>query len=143
MFIGEYSYSIDHKGRVALPPKFRARLGLGCVVTKGLDNALFLFPHEEWQKLAEKLSNLPLTSSRARAFTRLMLSGAIDLEPDKQGRITIPLYLREFAQLRESVVVAGLYNRVEIWSKSAWEKYQKENEEDSSAIAENLSELGI
>lgn len=145
MFIGEYEYSLDKKGRVAIPAKFRANLASGCVVTRGIDNCLFLYPKEEWEKLAKKLANLPISQSNSRAFTRLMLAGAMDVEMDKQGRIVLPKYLREYAQLidKDKVVVAGLYNRMEIWDVNKWEKYKKRAENSSSDIAEQLKELGV
>ena len=142
MFIGEYTYSIDQKGRVALPAKFRKDLADGCVVTRGLDKSLFLYPIAEWQKIASKLAALPLTSPKARAFTRLMLAGAMDVELDKQGRITIPVYLREFAQIEKSLVIAGLYDRLEVWSERAWKDYRDKTEKDEE-FAENLNDLGI
>ncbi len=142
MFIGEYTYSIDPKGRVALPAKFRNKLAEGCVVTRGLDKSLFIYPKEEWNKIADKLASLPLTSAKARAFARLMLAGAMDVELDKQGRITIPGYLREFAQINRSVVVAGLYNRLEVWSEEIWKKYKNKTQKDDE-FAENLNDLGI
>jgi len=142
VFIGEYTYSIDQKGRVALPAKFRNKLASGCVVTRGLDKSLFIYPMEEWQKIASKLASLPLTSAKARAFTRLMLAGAMDVELDKQGRITIPGYLREFASIKKSVVVAGLFDRLEVWAEDAWKEYRKKTEKDEE-FAENLTDLGI
>ena len=142
MFIGEYTYSIDQKGRVALPAKFRNKLASGCVVTRGLDKSLFIYPMDEWQKIAEKLASLPLTSAKARAFARLMLAGAMDLELDKQGRITIPGYLREFASIENSVVVAGLFDRLEVWSENSWKEYRQKTEKDEE-FAENLTDLGI
>lgn len=142
MFIGEYTYSIDQKGRVALPAKFRSKLAGGCVVTRGLDRSLFIYPMEEWQKIASKLASLPLTSPKARAFARLMLAGAMDVELDKQGRITIPGYLRGFAKIKKSLVIAGLYNRLEIWAEESWKDYREKTEKDEE-FAENLSDLGI
>ena len=143
MFIGEYKHSIDQKGRLAVPVKFRAKLASGAVVTRGLDGSLFLYPQEEWQKLAQKLSELPISQSDARAFLRLMLAGAMDVEIDKQGRITIPGYLREYAGIKNSVVVAGLFNRLEIWSSEKWDTYKQTTEKESESIAEHLGDLGI
>src|SRR3989339_2072886 len=111
MFIGEYQHNIDPKGRLAVPAKFRQILTKGAVVTKGLDDCLFLYPKVEWQKLADKLAALPISKANTRAFARLMLAGAMDVEVDKQGRVMIPEYLRKFANVTKSVVVAGLYNR--------------------------------
>lgn len=143
MFIGEYIHALDAKGRLAVPAKFRALLKKGCVVTRGLDNCLFLYTQQEWNKLAEKLAALPMSQSNTRAFARLMLAGAMDVSLDKQGRIIIPDYLRDFATMKKKVVVAGLYNRLELWDEAAWNKYKKVTEKDTNAIAENLEGLGI
>jgi len=143
MFIGEYNHTIDQKGRLAVPSKFRARLGRGAVVTRGLDSCLFLYPKEEWEKLASKLSNLPIGQKDARAFARLMLAGAMDAPIDKQGRIILPSYLREFAGLGSNVVVAGLYSRVEIWDESKWTAYKKKTEQETDKLAEQMGELGV
>jgi MraZ protein len=143
MFIGEYNHSIDEKGRLAIPVKFRKALAKGAVVTRGLDTSLFLFPKEEWGKLAEKLASLPLGQSNSRAFARLMLAGAMDVSLDKQGRVVLPEYLREYASLMKNVVVTGLYNRIEIWDESKWASYKKQVESDADAVAEKLGELGI
>lgn len=143
MFIGEYQHSIDEKGRLAMPVKFRARMAGGAVVTKGLDNCLSVYTLEEWEKLAEKLAALPLTQAASRAFARLMLAGATQVVIDKQGRVNIPGYLREYAGLSGQVVVAGLFSRVEVWSQKSWQEYQSKTEGDSSAIAEELSNLGV
>lgn len=143
MFIGEYRHNLDEKGRLAVPVKFRESLKGGAVITKGLDNCLFLYSKEEWAKLAEKLSNMPISQGNARAFARMMLAGAFDVDIDKQGRVVVPSALRAFAGIKGSTVVAGLFNRVEIWEEKAWETYQNETEKDSNEIAENLGELGI
>jgi len=143
MFIGEYHHSIDDKGRLAIPMKFRGDLAKGAVVTRGLDTSLFLFPKEEWDKLAEKLAGLPLGQSNSRAFARLMLAGAMDVEVDKQGRVVLPEYLREYASLSKQVVVAGLYNRLEIWNAEKWQTYKTSIEQDVGGIAERLGELGV
>ena len=124
MFIGEYRHTIDEKGRLAIPIKFRTDLAKGAVVTRGLDNCLFLYSIEEWQKLADKLSKLPISKANTRAFSRLMLAGAMDVELDKQGRVIVPDYLRKYAGMKKNVVVAGLYNRLEIWDEEDWEKYK-------------------
>ncbi|OQA36923.1 MAG: cell division protein MraZ [Parcubacteria group bacterium ADurb.Bin326] len=142
MFVGQYNHSMDAKGRVALPAKFRAELKKA-VVTKGLDNCLFVYPKKEWDKMAEKLAALPVAKANTRAFSRLMLAGAMEIEFDKQGRVILPEYLRSFAGLKKDVVVAGLYTRLEIWDQEAWLKYQKEMEKNSNDIAENLNELGV
>lgn len=143
MFIGEYSHNIDDKGRLAIPAKFRNSLSKGTVVTRGLDSCLFLYTKKEWEKLAEKLAALPISQANSRAFARLMLAGAMDVELDKQGRIMLPEYLREFATVKKNVVIAGLYNRLEIWDAELWNKYKGQTEAESGAIAEKMSELGV
>lgn len=143
MFIGEYSHNLDDKGRVAVPSKFRIRLNKGAVVTRGIDNCLFLYTKDEWQKLAEKLAALPISQANNRAFARLMLAGAMDVELDKQGRIILPEYLRQFAQIKKEVVIAGLYDRLEIWDQVIWNKYKIQTESQSSEIAERMAELGV
>ncbi len=143
MFIGEYNHNLDDKGRVAVPAKFRAILKSGAVVTKGLDNCLFLYSKKEWQELAMKLAKLPISKSNTRAFSRLMLGGAMDVNFDNQGRIMLPEYLRKFAGLKKNLIIAGLYNRLEIWDETAWNKYKKGTEKKSADIAEALGELGV
>jgi MraZ protein len=143
MFIGEYSHSLDEKGRVAVPKKFRTDLELGGVVTKGLDQCLWIYTYEEWKNIATKLSNLPISQTNTRAFARLMLAGAMDITIDKQGRVIIPEYLRQYAGLQKKVVVAGLYDRLEVWDETRWSEYKQKTELEADAIAEQLSELGI
>ena len=143
MFIGEYHHNLDQKGRVAIPIKFRERLNEGAIMTRGLDNCLFLFDASAWEKLAEKLINLPLAQSNSRAFTRLMLAGAQEAEQDSQGRVLIPEYLRQYAGLEKQVIIAGLYNRIEIWNFEKWREYSTSTEVSSVEIAEKLGELGI
>jgi MraZ protein len=143
MFIGEFQASIDDKGRVSIPAKFRPLLKAKIVVTRGLDNSLFLYRLEEWKKLAEKLASLPISTANTRAFSRLMLAGAMDCEIDKQGRIILPAYLKEFAKINKKVIIAGLYNRIEIWSEELWTAYKIQTEQQSNAIAEQLGSLGV
>jgi MraZ protein len=143
MFIGEYTHNVDNKGRLAIPAKFRRNLKRGSVVTRGLDNCLAVYPGQEWKKLATKLSTLPISQSNTRAFSRLMLAGAADASPDKQGRIMLPEYLRSYAGIQKNVVIAGLYNRVEIWDANIWAHYKCATEKDSGAIAEQLGGLGV
>ncbi len=143
MFIGEFSHNLDSKGRMAIPAKFRQKLTGGAIITRGLDRCLFVFTNKDWEMLAQKLIALPLAQANSRAFVRLMLAGATDCELDKQGRILIPDYLREYAGLKKQVVVAGLYNRIEIWGSEAWREYKAKTEGASDEIAEKLSELGI
>ena len=143
MFIGEYKYNLDIKNRLALPSKFRKLFNTGAVITKGLDNCLFIYTIKEWNKLSEKLANLPFSQAKSRAFSRMILAGAMDVKVDKQGRIILPDYLKNFAEINKRVVIAGLYNRLEVWDEKLWYKYQKNSEKDSTGIAEGLSSLGI
>ncbi|MBI3421008.1 MAG: division/cell wall cluster transcriptional repressor MraZ [Candidatus Sungbacteria bacterium] len=138
MFIGEYSHSLDEKGRVSIPAKFRPDFGGGVVVTRGLDRCLFVYPKSEWQKMAQKLADLPLGQPKSRAFARLMLAGAWDCELDAQGRVMVPEYLRTFASLSKHAIIAGLYNRLEIWDEDAWHIYESAAEAESDAIAEEI-----
>lgn len=143
MFIGEYQHSIDEKGRLAVPSKFRDELAKGAVVTRGLDQCLFVYTLTEWEKLATKLANLPISKANTRAFARLMLSGAMDVRLDKQGRIVLPDYLKDYAGVSKKVVVTGLYNRLEIWDEGTWKKYKDGTEKTSGDIAEQLGELDV
>lgn len=143
MFIGEFSYKIDSKKRLAVPSKFRDELNGKAVVTRGLDGCLFLYKIDEWQALAEKISNLPLAQSDARSFARVMLAGAMEVELDSSGRILIPDYLKKYADLNKEVVIAGVYNRMEIWDKKKWDDYKSTTEEEVGDIAERLKELGV
>jgi MraZ protein len=143
MFIGEYQATIDEKGRISVPAKFRTQLKSKVVVTRGLDSSLFLYTLDEWKKLAEKLASLPISTANTRAFSRLMLAGAMDCEIDKQGRITLPMYLKDFAKINKRLVFAGLYNRIEIWSDELWQKYKAATEKESNQIAEQLGDLGV
>lgn len=143
MFIGEYGLTLDAKGRISVPVKFRAMLGSLAIITRGLDRSLFLYPKAEWEKIAVKLSQLPLAKANSRAFARLMLAGAFEAQLDKLGRLIIPEYLRKFASLTKKIIVAGLYSRIEIWDEEIWESYKTNTERESSSIAEALGELGI
>lgn len=143
MFIGEYKYNLDSKNRLALPSKFRKLFSPGAVITKGLDSCLFIYTAKEWSKLVEKLAQLPISQAKSRAFSRLMLAGAMDVNLDGQGRIILPDYLKDFANLNKKVVVAGLYNRLEVWDEKLWSQYQRTSEKDSNEIAEGLVGLGV
>lgn len=143
MFIGEYNHVIDPKKRLALPSKFRRELGKTVVVTRGLDQCLFVYPMNAWKELAEKLGTMPIGESSTRSFVRLMLAGATDTNCDAQGRVIIPDYLKEYAGLGKNVIVAGLYNRLEIWDENKWSAYKTKAEKDTDQIAENLGQLGI
>ncbi len=143
MFIGEYHHALDDKGRLQVPIKFRKDLGKGAVVTRGLDACLFVYTEKEWNALAEKLALLPIAKANSRAFARLMLAGAMELELDRQGRAVLPEYLRQYAGLKKGVVIAGLYSRLELWDKDAWKRYRSGTEKQSGDIAEALGELGV
>ena len=143
MFIGEYNHNLDAKGRIAVPAKFRNELSAGAIVTRGLDKCLFVFNAKDWEALAQKLIALPLAQANSRAFSRLMLAGAVDCELDGQGRILLPEYLRKYAGLKKETTVAGLYNRIEIWDAEIWNAYKEKTESSSDEIAERMGELGI
>lgn len=143
MLIGEYSHIIDAKKRLAVPSKLRKELGERAVLTRGLDTCLFLYPEKEWQKLTEKLSELPVGQASTRSFLRLMLAGAVEVELDQLGRILVPDYLKEYAGLKQKVVITGVYNRLEIWDEERWGNYKGDVEKNTDMIAEKLGELGL
>ena len=138
MLLGEYSHNLDDKGRLAMPAKLRAELGEGAVITRGTDRCLVVYPKAAWDVLAAKLAALPISDAGARSFARLMLAGAMAVEFDKQGRANVPAYLREYASLKTGVVIAGVYDRLELWDSAAWEGYKA-----AHSIDENLSEFGV
>ena len=138
MFMGEYQHTIDAKGRMIVPAKFREGLGEQFVLTRGLDQCLFGYPMSEWKLIEEKLKALPLTKKDARAFTRFFFSGATECELDKQGRINIASPLLSYAKLEKECVVIGASNRIEMWSKEIWEQYVEEQEDSFAEIAENM-----
>ena len=141
MFMGEYSHSIDAKGRLIIPAKFREQLGDTFIVTKGLDGCLFIYSNEDWKAFEEKLLQLPLTNTNARKFTRFLLGGAIQAEADRQGRILLPPKQRESAGLTKDVVLVGVGNRIEIWDEQRWE--ENSTYDDMEEIAANMEGLGI
>ncbi len=143
MLLGEYRHNVDAKGRVSVPSKFRGDLGQSFVVTKGLDNCLYLYSKDEWKKFEDKLKNLPITSQEARSFVRFFFAGASECEVDKQGRINIPQNLREYAKIQKDVVIVGVSTRAEIWSNDNWNKYTNSDSLDVSKIASQMSNLGI
>jgi MraZ protein len=143
MFIGEYRHTIDAKKRLAVPAKFRKELGSGAVITRGLDNSLVLYPHQEWLTMADKLGNLPASQMEARSFARVMLAGAMEVEFDQLGRILVPDYLKNYAMLKKDVVITGLYNRLEIWDAERWAEFKEKTEKQVGDIASKLGELGI
>lgn len=138
MFMGEFQHSIDEKGRIIIPAKFRELLGTSFVVTRGLDHCLFVYPMEEWSLLEQKLKSLPLMKADARAFSRFFFSGATEVEWDKQGRVNLPGNLRQYAKLEKECVIIGVSNRVEIWSKETWSEYYDTSEQSFNEIAEKL-----
>lgn len=141
MFMGEYNHTIDAKGRLIVPAKFREELGEIFVITKGLDGCLCVYANDEWTAFEEKLRTLPFTNKNARKMTRFFMSGATSCEVDKQGRILIPSTLREFAELEKDVVLVGVASRIEIWSKDKWN--ENCTYDDVEDIAESMAELGI
>lgn len=143
MLIGEHIHNLDAKKRLAIPARFRKELGEGAVLTRGLDTCLFVFPLKHWTQLAEKLADLPMGRQDSRSFGRLLLSGAVEVEFDALGRILIPEYLKLYASLARTVVVAGVFNRLEIWDEAKWRSYKENLEKNSDAIAEKLGELGV
>lgn len=143
MFMGEYSHTIDTKGRLIIPSKFREELGETFVVTKGMDGCLFVFSDEEWRAFEIKLKSLPLTNKNARQFARFFVAGATPCELDKQGRILLPATLREFAGLEKDVVLTGMLNRIEIWSKEKWNENNSLDDVAMDEIAEQMTDLGF
>lgn len=142
MLIGEYVHSIDAKNRVSLPAKFRKEVGKKVVLTRGLDNCLFLYPMSEWKKVSEKLNELPFGQADTRGFNRFMLSGAVETDVDSVGRILVPDFLKGFAALKNKVVIAGVHSRIEIWNERSWNEYKKRIEKQADALAEKLGEYG-
>lgn len=143
MFIGEYEHTLDTKGRIIIPSKFRETLGDNFVMTKGLDSCLFVYSKSEWLVLEDKLKTLPLTNKDARAFIRFFFSGASECDIDKQGRVTIPSNLRKHSKLEKDIVVIGVSTRMEIWSKQEWDTYNEDENLSYDSIAEKMAELGI
>ena len=143
MLVGEHKHIIDPKKRLSIPAKLRKEIGERAVLTKGLDNCLFLFPMKEWEQLADKLGKLPMGQQDTRGFVRLLLGGAAEVELDQLGRILVPDFLRDYAGLKKSVIVAGLVSRCEIWDEARWTAYKANLEKNSDRIAEKLGELGV
>lgn len=141
MFMGEYEHSVDSKGRLIIPARFREELGEGFVMTKGLDGCLFVYSAEEWHKLETKIHEIPMTTKDARKFMRFFFAGAATCEIDKQGRTLIPPSLRAYAGLSKDVVLAGVSTRIEIWDKKLWD--ETNSYEDMDEVAEHMADLGI
>lgn len=143
MLIGEYKHTIDEKKRLAIPAKLRKELGRGAVLTRGLDNCLALYPLVEWEKLADKLSKLPSGQLEARGLARVILSGASEVVFDSLGRVLMPDYLKQYAGISKNVVIAGVFNHLEIWDEEKWELYKQKTEKEVGDMAAKLSELGF
>ena len=143
MLIGEYNHSIDAKKRLAIPARLRKIFGDRAVITRGLNNCLFLYPLEQWQKLTEKLGQLPVGQGDTRSFSRLMFSGAMEVELDQLGRVLVPDYLKVYAELSQRVVIIGVYDRLEVWDEKRWLNYKQDAEKNTDMIAEKLGELGL
>ena len=145
MFYGEYSHSIDRKGRLILPSKFREVAKVNFIekffVTRGLDKCLFMFSEEEWHSQEQKFKSISFTKQQARTFNRIYFSGAQEVIPDKQGRILLPQYLKDFAQIKRDVLIVGVSNRIEIWSKDLWEKFYSDSRQSFEDIAEKLMDI--
>ncbi|RYL95424.1 transcriptional regulator MraZ [Sporolactobacillus sp. THM7-4] len=143
MFMGEFNHSIDNKGRLIIPSKFRDELGDTFVMTRGLDQCLFVYPMAEWHRIEEKLKSLPFTKKDARAFTRFFFSGASECSLDKQGRASISPVLREYAKLEKDCAVIGVSTRIEIWDEAVWNHYYEQSEESFSDISESLLDFNL
>ena len=143
MLIGEYLHTLDSKKRLSLPTKFRKEVGRKIVITRGLDQCLFMFPQNAWQKIADKIANLPVGQADTRGLSRFILAGAIETEVDGAGRILIPEYLKDFASLKARVVLAGVSDRVELWNEKTWEEYKRRIERGADQMAQTLGDLGI
>lgn len=141
MFMGMYNHTVDTKGRLIIPSKFREVLGEEFVVSKGMDGCLFVYAADDWKAFEEKLTSLPMINKEARQFTRFFLAGAASVEVDKQGRILLPSHLREFAGLDKDVVLVGVGSRIEIWSQEKWESMDADGNMDD--IAASMESLGL
>jgi MraZ protein len=143
MLIGEYKHTLDPKKRLSLPSKWREELGKRLVITRGLDNCLFVYPLKEWVKITDKIGELPLGQADTRSFNRFFLAGAVEVEVDSVGRILVPDYLKDFGKLDSKVVLAGIHSRIEIWDENRWETYKRSIEEQADQLAEKLGEIGV
>jgi MraZ protein len=143
MFIGEYTHTVDDKKRISLPSKFRKVFGKKLIATHGLDQCLFLYRPDEWEKISQKLSELGMGQAETRAFNRFILAGAVEIEVDAMGRILVPDFLRDFADLKTKVVFAGVHNRVEIWNDKRWAEYKERTVKQADMMAEKLGQIGL
>lgn len=143
MLMGEFHHNIDEKRRIIMPSKLREELGNTIIITRGLEECLFIYSKEEWSQIVTKLKTLPFTKKDARSFTRVFLSGATETEFDKQGRIKLPLPLTEYATLLKECVIIGVNDRVEIWSKDNWNTFMNKSKEELADLADHLFETDI
>ena len=144
MYLGEYRYSLDQKGRLVLPVRLRGKTrAISFVLTRGLDRCLFLYPLDEWKRLEKKIKSLPMAKREARSFLRLLISGAVEFRLDRQGRLLIPKLLLQYARIKKEVIIIGALNRIEIWAKRNWEDYLEKSEKSFEEIAQKLVDLGI
>ena len=138
MFIGEYHHTIDEKGRIIIPVKFRDELKNNFIITRGLEECLFVYPMDNWNKICEKLGSLPFTKKDARVFNRFFMSGATEVELDKQGRVNVNSPLISYAKLTKECVIIGTGDRLEIWAKESWDNFFNSTKDDMSDIADTL-----
>ena len=146
MFIGEYHHVLDEKNRLIIPSSFRQALSReesGCIITRGLDKSLFLYPFSEWQNLGTRLRNLSTNRPEHRAFLRIFFSGAHPIQPDNQGRITIPQPLKDFASINDKIVVIGAFNKIEVWNDQLWNNYYQQKKDNYEQIADRIMDLGL
>lgn len=142
MLIGEFRHTLDDKKRISLPAKFRKEIGKTLVVTRGLDGCLFIYSHKEWKTISGQLGSLGMGQAAMRGLNRHMLAGAAEVQVDAVGRMLIPEHLRQFAGITSKVVFAGLYNRIEVWDETTWERYTTAIEKQADQLAERLGEIG-
>lgn len=140
-FVGEYQHTLDDKGRVALPARFRESLGPRFMLARGLDDCLFIYPLDEWERLVDRLKSVPISQSDFRAFARYFLAGAVEVEPDKQGRFVLPSHLREYAGLTKEVSILGVGNRLEIWDRTNWEEMKARIHQEFAKLAETVTAI--
>lgn len=143
MLLGEFEHSIDDKGRLTVPAKFRGRLAVGLVITKAIDPCLWLYPVDTWDELSAKIQGLPLTDPKAREFRRQVFGGAANSVPDRQGRVILPPYLREYAAIDKQAIIIGLHDHCEIWNPERWRDRQQKSDENPEGRAEQFASLGI
>ncbi|MCH7756623.1 division/cell wall cluster transcriptional repressor MraZ [Patescibacteria group bacterium] len=143
MLLGEYLHILDTKKRISLPVKFRKEVGKNVVITRGLDNCLFVYSLKSWKKISAKLGELSIGQADQRGFNRFLLSGAVEVEVDSIGRILIPDFLKDFAKLKNKVVITGVNDRIEVWNERLWNEYKRRIEKQADAMAEKLGDLGV